>query len=362
VPVKTKPSHFPGTNSGSKPNATYSYDGAGKQVKKISSIETTVFVYDGNGQMIAEYSTALASTQQVSFITQDHLGSPRVITNENGAVTNRKDYMAFGDQALSAQRVSGSGGNKYDDPSTRTDYTGYEKDSESGLEFAQARYYNSQHGRFTTVDPMIASATIKNPQTFNRYSYVLNSPYKFSDPLGLLPMIPYTGCSAEASSCDKGSIEADYAEASIEVSESQTDTPNAAPAIQESGHDAEQPQVQAAVPPPQMSSDSAASSAPIDSSLRGSPQYQDKEGPLPGGVIIAVGQTTHYGRTDVTNPDGTSAGQAYGTIRVNTISVVDSQGAAIGDGTGVTVTEVVTPTNEEARKARLVYNTADNPI
>ena len=54
------------------------------------------------------------------------------------------------------------------------------------MEFAQARYYNSTHGRFTSVDPLTASATIKNPQTFNRYSYVLNSPYKFTDPLGLL--------------------------------------------------------------------------------------------------------------------------------------------------------------------------------
>ena len=55
------------------------------------------------------------------------------------------------------------------------------------MEYAQARYYNPAHGRFTSVDPLTASATIKNPQTFNRYSYVLNSPYKFTDPLGLLP-------------------------------------------------------------------------------------------------------------------------------------------------------------------------------
>lgn len=54
-------------------------------------------------------------------------------------------------------------------------YTGYEKDSESGLEFAQARYYNPTHGRFTSVDPLTASATIRNPQTFNRYSYVQNN-------------------------------------------------------------------------------------------------------------------------------------------------------------------------------------------
>ena len=91
--------------------------------------------------------------------------------------------MAFGDEASSAQRTANP---NYDTSETRKGYTGYEKDTESGLEFAQARYYNSQHGRFTSVDPLTASVSIKNPQTFNRYSYVLNSPYKFTDPLGLI--------------------------------------------------------------------------------------------------------------------------------------------------------------------------------
>ena len=45
---------------------------------------------------------------------------------------------------------------------------------------------NTQHGRFTSVDPLTGSANVKDPQTLNRYSYPLNSPYKFSDPLGLV--------------------------------------------------------------------------------------------------------------------------------------------------------------------------------
>ncbi len=185
----------------------YFYDGEGRRVKKISDTETTVFVYDGGGQLVAEYSTALAQTAQVSYLTQDHLGSPRVITNENGTVTSRKDYSAFGEETISAERavelgypgLVGGGGE------LRKGYTGYEKDSESGLDYAQARYYNSTHGRYTSVDPLTASASIRNPQTFNRYSYVLNSPYKFSDPLGLLPASnnepPSYGCSAELASC-----------------------------------------------------------------------------------------------------------------------------------------------------------------
>ncbi len=175
---------FASNNSSSTPDATYHYDGEGRRVKKISSTETTVFVYDGGGQLVAEYSTQLAETPQVSYLTADHLGSPRVITNENGVVTTRKDYMAFGEETYTAQRTSPL---NYDNQSeTRKGYTGYEKDDESGLDFAQARYYNSKHGRYTSVDPLTASANIKNPQTFNRYSYVLNSPYKFTDPLGLI--------------------------------------------------------------------------------------------------------------------------------------------------------------------------------
>jgi RHS repeat-associated protein len=116
-------------------------------------------------------------------LTNDHLGSARVITNQLGQITTRKDYAAFGEELATSERTTNL---KYDASETRKGYTGYEKDDEFGLEFAQARYYNAIHGRFTSVDPLTASATIKNPQTFNRYSYVLNSPYKFTDPLGLI--------------------------------------------------------------------------------------------------------------------------------------------------------------------------------
>jgi RHS repeat-associated protein len=147
----------------------------------------TIFVYDGSGLLAEEYSTTVVPVEQakVSYLTTDHLGSPRVITDQNGAVISRKDFTAFGEEVTSSQRVGGTNGNGYDPPNVRQDYTGYQKDNESGLEFAQARYYNTGHGRFTSVDPLTASATIRNPQTFNRYSYVLNSPYEFVDPLGL---------------------------------------------------------------------------------------------------------------------------------------------------------------------------------
>ena len=63
-------------------------------------------------------------------------------------------------------------------------------------------YYNPTHGRFTSVDPLTASATIRNPQTLNRYSYALNSPYKFTDPLGLLSQYTTGACGGSCPNSD----------------------------------------------------------------------------------------------------------------------------------------------------------------
>ncbi|MFV0389206.1 MAG: RHS repeat domain-containing protein [Pyrinomonadaceae bacterium] len=126
------------------------------------------------------------------------MGSPRVITDQTGAIVSRHDYRAFGEEVYSgtANRSNTQGYGQAD--GIRKQYTGYERDYESGLDFAQARYYNSKLGRFTSVDPLTASANLKNPQSFNRYSYVYNNPYKYTDQLGLMAE---TGCSAENANC-----------------------------------------------------------------------------------------------------------------------------------------------------------------
>ena len=185
---------FNSTNTGSTPDATYHYDGEGKRVKKIVGTEVTILVYDASGQLAAEYATQIETANpQVSYLTTDHLGSLRIITAKNGSVTSRKDFGAFGDEITTSERVGGATGNGYNPPNIRQDYTGYQNDDESGLEFAQARYYNNQHGRFTSVDPLNESASTGDPQTFNRYSYVSNDPLNLVDPSGM------TACSAEYS-------------------------------------------------------------------------------------------------------------------------------------------------------------------
>lgn len=66
-----------------------------------------------------------------------------------------------------------------------THLTGKERDSESGLDNFGARYDASSLGRFMTPDPLMASAKVWNPQTWNRYAYALNNPLRFIDPTGM---------------------------------------------------------------------------------------------------------------------------------------------------------------------------------
>jgi RHS repeat-associated protein len=184
--------YFESTNT-QTPKAKYFYDGDGRRVKKIVRVqsgqqtvdETTLFVYDGGGALVAEYTqNAPASTTppQTVYLTADTLGSPRINTNQKGEVVARHDYLPFGDEIIGlGQRIQHS---EYVDDNVRKKFTGYEKDEETGLDFAQARYYGEGLGRFTSVDPVLESIKPTLPQTWNRYAYVLNNPLNIIDPDG----------------------------------------------------------------------------------------------------------------------------------------------------------------------------------
>ena len=65
-------------------------------------------------------------------------------------------------------------------------FTGKERDSESGLDYMDARYYGSSMGRFMSPDPVFATVNrLADPQQWNMYSYGRNNPLSNSDPTGL---------------------------------------------------------------------------------------------------------------------------------------------------------------------------------
>jgi RHS repeat-associated protein len=131
----------------------YYCDGEGKRVKKITATETTVFVYSG-GKLVAEYATQISQNPTISYTTADHLGSPRVITDKTGNIKSRRDFMPFGEE-IQPGVGNRTTAQKYTSDNIAEKFTGKKRDSESGFDYFEARYYASKWGRFTTSDEFV---------------------------------------------------------------------------------------------------------------------------------------------------------------------------------------------------------------
>jgi RHS repeat-associated protein len=163
----------------------YKYDGDGRRVKKLDAAgATTVFVYDATGNLAAEYySGSVTATKGVDYLTADHLGSTRMISNESGTIVTRRDYQPFGEEIPSS--IGGRPGAYDTQTEIKQQFTGKERDAETGLDYFDFRYAASVLARFTSPDPEGFGSHIEDPQSWNRYVYARNNPLKYIDPLGL---------------------------------------------------------------------------------------------------------------------------------------------------------------------------------
>ncbi|MDQ3649588.1 MAG: hypothetical protein M3458_04765 [Acidobacteriota bacterium] len=188
-------------NSGA---ASYAYNGDGQRVKKVAGSVTTYFVYNVAGQMVAEYAVnSVPGDGGTSYLTADTLGSPRIITDASGGVKARHDYLPFGEELFAGVggRTIQQGYSQFE--GVRQKFTSKERDDETGLDYFLARYYSSTQGRFTSPDEFkggpdelfvlgsgdeekqaLPYADITNPQSLNKYQFVLNNPMRYVDPDG----------------------------------------------------------------------------------------------------------------------------------------------------------------------------------
>jgi RHS repeat-associated protein len=161
----------------------YAYDGEGRRVKKVLDTGvTTTYVYDALGRLAAEYGGAPPPTSGRVFLTADHLGSTRLVTNASGAPVERTDYLPFGDEIVSSTgspRLNVTGYTA--DSGIQQKFTGKERDTETGLDFFGARYFSAAQGRFTSPDKPFTDQHAYDPQSWNLYCYVRNNPLRFID-------------------------------------------------------------------------------------------------------------------------------------------------------------------------------------
>jgi RHS repeat-associated protein len=180
--------------SGNGGAASYTYDGNGiRVVKAVSGGTTTVSIFSGPS-VIAEYDNgaapaspsreyiynpaggattgllAMISGSATTYYHQDHL-SVRLTTDASGNLLSQQGALPFGESWYSNL---GPGDNWI--------FTSYDRDSESGLDFALARYYDSRTGTFCSADPLAGSPG--DPQSWNRYPYGRNDPIDITDPSG----------------------------------------------------------------------------------------------------------------------------------------------------------------------------------
>src|ERR1700682_1919624 len=140
------------------------------------------------GQLAAEYGVPTDSG--TTYLTADHLGSTRLLTNSSGAVKKRYDYFPFGEdiQANLGRSTEDYGSGMYPSPPgvQALDFTGKERDAETGLDYFGARYMSAAQGRFTSPDAkQLSPRHDMSPLKWNRYVYVQNNPLGSVDPDGL---------------------------------------------------------------------------------------------------------------------------------------------------------------------------------
>jgi RHS repeat-associated protein len=172
--------------------ATYSYDGKNLRMKRVSGGTTTVYVFS-KGSVIGEYDNGAApaspsreniyvngqllaalSGATTTYRLPDHL-SARIFTDASGNVIGQRGLFPFGEVWYETGTVD------------KWKFTSYERDTETGNDYALARFYVNRLGRFSATDPA-SCARDRDPQHLNRYPYVANDPVDQSDPSGLLPI------------------------------------------------------------------------------------------------------------------------------------------------------------------------------
>ena len=145
-----------------------------------NSASTTKHIFAGN-DLIAVVERTTATTTHI--VHTDHLGGTNAITDADGDIVQALDYYPYGDRRI----------NSGTDVSKR-EYIGEMYDAESGLNYLNARYYQSSRGQFLSQDPVFwengqtdtGKFVLTNPQLLNSYSYAADNPIVGKDADGKL--------------------------------------------------------------------------------------------------------------------------------------------------------------------------------
>ena len=162
----------------------YTYDGDGLRAsKKVGAAAVKKMTWDvvtgsvpallSDGSTYLIYGPGGAAVEQISgttptYVQHDQLGSTVLLTNASGASTGTYSYDPYG----GTKTHTGVGVGVLL-------FAGQHLDTESGLYYLRARYYDPGTAGFLSVDPLAAG-------TRDRYGYTGGNPLNATDPTGLM--------------------------------------------------------------------------------------------------------------------------------------------------------------------------------
>jgi RHS repeat-associated protein len=126
--------------------------------------------------VLADHTSA-APDWRIVFYHTDHLGTPRVLTDELGGVLSKHAFYPFGEEAPGPWPAAESTNTHW--------FTGHERDNSTRRDYMLARLYSSVCGRFASPDPLLLIPHFGGRSSL--YTYVTDSPLALVDLTGRLP-------------------------------------------------------------------------------------------------------------------------------------------------------------------------------
>ncbi len=172
----------------------YGYAPDNKRVfRQLASGQQQLTFYGARGEKLGVYQI---SGGAASLISQYVWFGKKLIFDGNPVYpdrlgTNRSSgasytsYSTFLGTAGAPSRYLPYGEELTSTPNDHMKFGTYTRDSYTGLDYADQRYYASTYGRFNTTDPSAKSAKSDTPRSWNRYAYVQGDPANRKDPRGL---------------------------------------------------------------------------------------------------------------------------------------------------------------------------------
>ncbi len=184
--------------------AAYEYDSANLRTRKSTQNASFLYAYDIVGRQLLEYENGQASKTTIwvglqpvahiqyeingdikdfTYLTTDHLDTPRIGTNQDQTTVWQWQGDAFGE--AQPNEDANNDGNLI---TINHRYAGQHYDVETNLYYNWHRYYNPETGRYITSDPIGVDGGL------NTFGYAGQNPLMYTDPQGLI--IPFIAARA----------------------------------------------------------------------------------------------------------------------------------------------------------------------